>query len=442
VKISARHAVLVTTPLAGLLGLATPGTTPASAATVDCAVDIGSKLPVILVHGLLSDSSVWGDDSTNNSMVHAIDRLPGLYVKTFDYNTNHVQWVTNPNVGPKLARQISCEAAASRAAGGAGKVIVIGHSMGGLAIRFAATQTVQGRPVANDIGLVVTIGTPNLGSGWANLATNVVHSLCFNTAHSWCDEILDAQASAFPGLKDGSDQLKALPWLPADTPTLAIAGDVSLVLTEFQRRMTWHLSNDLVVSKASALQDIRKVGESGGSSSISCEHDVPFTHDLPVCWHSGLPHNPTVEQQVLHAISTYRNSLRRQVFTSVVGDWTVHGDQTVIDPDGRGSDTWNDGPCSTTLGPTAAWCTGHATFQLQAGAGGKFSGIYTRVWFTSSTGSLPPDYTPDPSVPRAGDSFTIWRLDTHTLQRSAAGIGNPYLCDSFAQTQGNPRCGA
>ena len=61
-----------------------------------------------------------------------------------------------------------------------GKVILIDHSMGGLATRYAAAQTVDGRPVWDEIGLVVTLGTPNLGSGWANAADPVVALVCNN----------------------------------------------------------------------------------------------------------------------------------------------------------------------------------------------------------------------------------------------------------------------
>lgn len=439
----ARHSAAATAPLVGLLSIAAPNITPANAASTDCAPNIGTKTPVILVHGLLSDTSVWGSDLENSSMVHALDLVPSVHVTTFDYSTHHTRWVTDQHIGPALAQQINCEAAASRAAGGAGKVVVIGHSMGGLAIRFAAAQKVHDQPVANDIGLVITIATPNLGSGLANEAAGLIHALCDAAQQYDCDQILSARNSAFGGLADGSQQLKQLAWLPRTIPTLAIAGDVTLHAHAFQVPIAWTVSSDLVVAKASALQDIRKVNGSGGSATISCDQDLPLSRNLPSCWHSGLPHDATVEQQVLHALGIYLHSRHTSVFAGIAGLWSVHGGQTIIATSGTGSDTWNDGPCTTSLeSSNPVWCTGHASFQLTAGPDGKFTGTYTHVWIASSTGTFPPGYIPDPTLPKAGDSFTIWRNDAHTLARRAANIANPYLCDSYAESHYDSRCGA
>ena len=42
------------------------------------------------------------------------------------------------------------------------KVIIVAHSMGGLATRFAASM--RGPAMPRKIGMVITIGTPNTGT--------------------------------------------------------------------------------------------------------------------------------------------------------------------------------------------------------------------------------------------------------------------------------------
>ena len=104
--------------------------------------------------------------------------VPGVTVVTpFDYYSTAHQatgWVTDPAIGAALATDITCLASASAAQGGPGEVIIVAHSMGGLAVRCAVDQACvgQGHKAANadQIGLVVTLGTPNLGSAFANVA--------------------------------------------------------------------------------------------------------------------------------------------------------------------------------------------------------------------------------------------------------------------------------
>ncbi len=132
--------------------------TPVAAAVSGCA-EVGTSTPVLLVHGWNSDSNVW------KSMIQMLDTMPAVAVDSFDYRDVHDQWVDNPGIGQALAERIDCLSRQSTAAGGGGKVVIVAHSMGGLAARCAASPACSGGPqVADKIGEVITLGTPNEGS--------------------------------------------------------------------------------------------------------------------------------------------------------------------------------------------------------------------------------------------------------------------------------------
>ena len=67
-------------------------------------------------------------------MAGVIKAIPGARVLKFDYSQVNTKWVDNPDIGPALADYIHQVARASGR-----PVIVVGFSMGGLAIRYAAT---------------------------------------------------------------------------------------------------------------------------------------------------------------------------------------------------------------------------------------------------------------------------------------------------------------
>ena len=117
-----------------------------------CAPGIGTKTPVVFVHGFKEGPEAWKnfEDKLNSA-------LP-VWTYKFNYKEFNTRWVTDPNIGVRLARQIACMAASSRAEGGSGKVMVVAHSMGGNATRQAFKEDSS---IKNDVGLVATIGTPN-----------------------------------------------------------------------------------------------------------------------------------------------------------------------------------------------------------------------------------------------------------------------------------------
>lgn len=153
--------------LASGLALPTHGT-PASAASAGCAntqlgqpagmAGSGVGVPVVLVHGMNGSVSQWTTGS--HPLAARIADIAGASVWTFDYHQWSLDWVDNPHIGPELARDLACLRHAS-----GHKVIVVAHSMGGLAAQYAVAQRdPHGGTVAGDVEEVLTLGTPYQGS--------------------------------------------------------------------------------------------------------------------------------------------------------------------------------------------------------------------------------------------------------------------------------------
>lgn len=136
--------------------------------------NFGSQVPVILVHGLSGSGDDWGSFA---SYINSVSEVAVAH--QFEYDT--ISWWTGfSDAGSKLAKTIDCAARISESNGGYGKVIVVGYSQGGLVARQAASmQSTDGqRSIADQIGQVVTIGTPhNLGNAPAFPSQLIVHTI-------------------------------------------------------------------------------------------------------------------------------------------------------------------------------------------------------------------------------------------------------------------------
>lgn len=97
------------------------------------------------------------------SMIGQIQTVPGAAVFTFDYHVDSGKWVTDNNIGPRLGEAIDSLFEAS----GGEKVIVVAHSMGGLATRYALQEDASR---VKKVSTAVTMGTPNTGSLLAQMA--------------------------------------------------------------------------------------------------------------------------------------------------------------------------------------------------------------------------------------------------------------------------------
>ncbi|HSW77846.1 MAG TPA: hypothetical protein VLG36_03550 [Candidatus Chromulinivoraceae bacterium] len=256
------------------------------------------------------------------SMIDAASNIDGVeVVKPFDYKDNHFDWVTNDNIGPKLARTIDCLAQTSRKEGGPGKVIVVAHSMGGLAARFAANQTIDGRKVADELGLVVTLGTPNTGSPWATAFGDLPRAYCrLLVDNSLAPEQRMEQvslcwaSSALSAMREGSNELAQLPHFPDSVPVRAIAGQVTLYAQYLFSDVKQPLSDDLIVPVNSALAEYTNKGVGDGRFVFSCDlrrYDT-YGSSGPIpnvkggqCSHNEMYKTGYIQQSVTNGIGDY-----------------------------------------------------------------------------------------------------------------------------------------
>lgn len=94
----------------------------------------------------------------------------------------------------EFGRQVAAEAAALAARTGAGPVIVIGHSMGGLAAR-AALRCAPDAP----IGHIITIGTPHGGTRHARFGRGLCAAQMM-PGHPWLTGLCTAERPGWPSL--------------------------------------------------------------------------------------------------------------------------------------------------------------------------------------------------------------------------------------------------
>jgi hypothetical protein len=422
-------AALVTTTLTSMASVATPASADSSKTCSISAMasKIKGQVPVIVVHGLLGNSGAWGNTSDSNSMVSSLKRIKGVYLdEPFDYSSTNTRWVTDDNNGPRLARRIDCLAQASGR-----KPVVIGHSMGGADARLAASLTVNGRKVANEFGMLITLGTPNLGSGWANVGTDLIRSLCPARTvldNSLCDF---GQISALKGLRENGKDIKDLPWMPTNVPVLALAGDVSLRVNIFQSSITTDTSSDLIVSKNSALQDIRTTSTGGGSQSYACT--LVVGHALPNCWHSALTSNRDVIQTTVDAVTRFAKATAPKP-VSPLAKYTAnhwHRHESGFDVAKDGTATMYVGFGAGEIPGCGYWCTFNANLKVTPNSDGTLTGTYTKVWFSAANSvedsklhdiPTPPASVSDP-FPHVGDTTTIKTQPDNQLNIS--GLGDP-----------------
>lgn len=260
----------------------------------------GTYTPIIMVHGWTS-SDTHQDDRSGTfshlldlyptppgiapkalSFIGQLQNVPGAAVFTFDYRNYSARWVDDSHLGPALGKVIDCLYKSSGQ-----KVIVIGHSMGGLLARYAATQpgAAGGPDRSSEISRVITFGTPETGSVAASiLATDLdlgaarentlatirfILSICGRLSSNelqtgtLCDR-LPAFIRAFSSdagvaLRSGSSQLAALkPWPPGIIVNALAGLSVFQIPAAGWFALPWHTdtvdAGDLIVTSDSALQ--------------------------------------------------------------------------------------------------------------------------------------------------------------------------------------------
>lgn len=272
-----------------------------------CATTVDERPVVLFVHGMDGSPNSFGESNDSNSMRASVELVSKVrVVEPFNYSDNNLKWATNENIGPALARQINCLSAASLEAGGNGKIIIVAHSMGGLALREALNQNVTTHTSPDKIGLAITIGTPHLGSRLAGEVAGYWYTRCngFNCV----------QSEAARAMKVGSSQLASLPRMPNSIPLRAIAGDIVTTAPSWGgTTQTRH--GDYVVSVASAIDQHTTAYPGDGAFTIECRPVVSIGvlfGWIPIgapCEHGALLRNTQVQTKVVQALGEYVNSL-------------------------------------------------------------------------------------------------------------------------------------
>lgn len=220
---------------------------------------------VLLVHGFKGSPRDFAKALAGGPTLRStLSALPQVALYAFDYSEFSNKWVVNPSIGPALADAIVCLRKESGR-----RVVVVAHSMGGLATRFAQGQRIDGQPVADSLRQVITIGTPNRGVILLSIAngdvSNFLVRAATEAAGSACDEppkkrsdlcelLAAARIPAVQAMDPGSPRLKALPQWNPRLPVDGVAADLRLRVSAFGIGTTVSLG-DIVVTVKSATAD-------------------------------------------------------------------------------------------------------------------------------------------------------------------------------------------
>lgn len=257
---------------------------PTAAAPIKrCNTTVDARPVVLAVHGLAGFPSDFGKDGEKNTMNVAIDSVSRVKrVDAFDYHDYAKKWVTDEHLGAALAKQINCLSAASREAGGNGKIAVVSNSLGSLVLRQALNQSAPTHTSPSKVGLAVMIGSPHKGT-YAAVAGLVIY---------WdCKGQICQPSAAVKALIPPSRRLALLPPLPRTVPQRAIATDII--------KGSVHLGDTIVsVSSATAEYTTRYRGD--GKVVINCtpSQTVP-------CMHGNLLKNAKVQEAVVRSLNEY-----------------------------------------------------------------------------------------------------------------------------------------
>lgn len=305
VVVLAGMAILPPTARAG--GVSSPTPCPG----VPLTLRLGPTTPVLLVHGFNDGPTRFTQGSP--SLEGAIKAAaPATTTVTFDYHLLATDWVTNAAIGPQLAQCITWLALTSAKQKGPGRIIIVSHSMGGLAVRCALSDKCVNGPSADPklIKLLITLGTPNAGSNPQTLGP-VGDTVC-----SWipaCDALIKLRdtSSAAQAMVPGSKQLTSLPPLPSQIPLVAVAGEITITTDLFGSALNaigtglgglWDDGDGIVpVSSALAEAQTSPGHDRPGATSITVNcGSVPINEAIPwsaatialkapappvTCWH-------------------------------------------------------------------------------------------------------------------------------------------------------------
>jgi hypothetical protein len=302
---------------------------------VPSAENAAKQTPLIAVHGLWGKAKTWSEGSTPMSKV--FESIPNMVPFYFDYEPTNDRWVTNPEVAQRLAKTIVCY---SKLYGGK-QVILVAHSMGGLAIREALDWAAYGTRVKDVTrgGRIITIATPHTGSLLANAEFSFWMALCkapigiFSLTEDideLCRQAESGRATA--GLSVNSEQLKTLPKFPEGVSVKAIAGEVKVhVCAPWGCSEEKSTGGDLTVSTSSATAEYTSIGKGDGKEIFGCATSFPAPGFSPAWYeHSNMLNAPQVQASVKSSINAYLRSITEPPKPKVTGFPVTFSGMTII----------------------------------------------------------------------------------------------------------------
>jgi pimeloyl-ACP methyl ester carboxylesterase len=185
------------------------------------------RRPVIFVHG-------WRDKGGElKKPAEELKRRTGERIQPFhfDYGNQSTTWAADKLVSGCLATYVKQIVAAFEAVGGDGRVILVGHSMGGLASLYATTDEDARAAVAG----LITFDTPYLGSpfgntgvgGWLQGVNQFLGNKPVPPAGSDAQICLGTRRPSGGAFQQGCSATIP-PYLPNTARVTAIAGDITV----------------------------------------------------------------------------------------------------------------------------------------------------------------------------------------------------------------------
>jgi pimeloyl-ACP methyl ester carboxylesterase len=386
---------------------------------------VGQRTVVLLVHGFNSEPKTWSE-----ATAQYLASNPATCISTFDYKLSSTKWVTDPTIAHALGTTIRALASRSRDGHGSGKVVIVAHSMGGLATRCAATRACSGQDgVASDIQALITFGTPTLGSflrddgrshvgnilGSLFSATCAISGLDTSLLKGLCRQVRALGTSdAAKAFTPGSAQLKAVS-TDMPFPITAVAGSVKLQTSFFgQMRVVAGDAGDLVVDVQSALKAHHAVAGVGGQHVVDCGYldisgigagiyGIPGVAAATAygaafsslgCMHTSETNDNSFLLLALHEITQIEVAARAATLTNsaFVGDWYVHGGGMTIHSDGTAISSFKLYESCTRDGITE--CYGETSMTARLSPDGKTATLTIKnIRYVTYVGSTPHEVT-------------------------------------------------
>lgn len=172
----------------------------------DRAIIPAGKQPVLFVHGMAEGPDLWNGDG---GLARSLDKDPGYVAVRFDYARLSNIWVNDSGDGGKSAADLLADAINCVARQTGKKLIIVAHSMGGLATQAALGKNNSAR---DNIAGLISVGTPWRGMTWPADATVPGNSL---------------PVRAMTAMNTGTKELRELSSIPARIPVQPVAGTVT-----------------------------------------------------------------------------------------------------------------------------------------------------------------------------------------------------------------------